>query len=105
MDDASDNLAYMMRPRAEIVPGEERFSVDGVEFRRGGKVRLHLGGRVDPYVRALDGRVATIERLYYDYEDNPYLVVTMDDDPAQQLMRDTGRFHYFSPREAEVIQS
>ncbi len=63
------------------------------------------GGRADPYVRALDGKVATIERLYYDYEDNPYLVVTMDDDPAQQLMRDTGRFHYFSPREAEVIQS
>ncbi len=100
----SGNLEYMMRPRRETVPGEERLSVSGVEFRRGAKVVLRLAGRIDPYVRALDGRTATIERLYLDYEDQPYLVVTIDGDPAQQLMRDTGRFHYFSPHEAEVIE-
>ncbi len=104
MSDASGNLEYMMRARVETIPGEEKFSVNGVEFRRGGKVVLRLGGRSDPYVRALDGKIATIERLYIDYEDNRYLVVTIDDDPARELMRDTGRFHYFSPHEAEVIE-
>ncbi len=104
MSDASGNLEYMMRARAETIPGEEKFSVNGVEFRRGAKVVLRLGGRSDPYVRALDGKSATIERLYIDYEDNRYLVVTIDGDPAQQMLRDTGRFHYFSPHEAEVIE-
>lgn len=103
-DGASGNLAYMTRPRAETIPGEERFTVGGVEYRRGGKVLLRLAGRIDPYVRALDGKIATIERLYIDYEDQPYLVVTIDGDPAQDLLRDTGRFLYFAPQEAEVIE-
>jgi len=101
---ASDNLAYMTRARAETIPGEEQLVVNGVQYRRGGKVALRLGDRIDPYVRALDGKIATIERLYIDYEDKPYLVVTIDGDPAQQLLRDTGRFHYFAPHEGEVIE-
>ncbi|MEO6056930.1 MAG: hypothetical protein ABI860_02790 [Gemmatimonadales bacterium] len=100
----SGNLEYMMRPRRETVPGEERLVVNGVEFRRGAKVVLRLADRIDPYVRALDGRIATIERLYLDYEDQQYLVVTIDGDPAQQLLRDTGRYLYFSPHEAEVVE-
>ncbi len=104
VDGASGNLGYMTRPRAETIPGEKQFTVNGVEYRRGGKVVLRLAARLDPYVRALDGKIATIERLYIDYEDQPYLVVTIDGDPAQQMLRDTGRFLYFAPHEGEVIE-
>ena len=46
--------------------------------------------------------MATIERIYYDYEDKLYFGVTVDDDPGQQLMRDTGRYHFFFLGELEV---
>ena len=46
--------------------------------------------------------MATIERIYYDYEDKLYLGVTVDDDPGQQLMRDTGRYQFFFLGELEV---
>ena len=48
------------------------------------------------------GRVATIERIYRDYEDGVHLAVTVDDDPGQELMRDIGRYLYFTPAEVEV---
>ena len=37
----------------------------------------------DPYDRMLDGRRATIERIYIDYDDRVHLAVTVDDDPAR----------------------
>ena len=40
-------------------------------------------GRSDPYDRILDGRSATIERIYFDYDDRLYFGVTVDDDPGQ----------------------
>jgi hypothetical protein len=67
-------------------------------------VTLHLKLRDDPYDRMLDGRVATIERIYYDYEDRLYFGVTVDDDPGQDLMRDTGRFLFFFAGEVEAMQ-
>ena len=51
----------------------------------------------------LDGRRATIERIYYDYEDRFYFGVTIDDDPGQDLMRDTGRFLFFFAGELEAM--
>ena len=65
---------------------------------------LRLTLRDDPYDRMLDGRVATIERIYYDYEDRLYFGVTVDDDPGQDLMRDTGRFLFFFAGEVEAMQ-
>ena len=43
----------------------------------------------------MDGRTATIERLYIDYEDGAHVAVTIDDDPAQELFRETGRYLFF----------
>ena len=84
------------------VRGEERVTVDGVTFVRGEKVRLRPGVDRDPFDRMLDGRLATIERLYYDLDDRLYLAVTVDDDPGQQLMRETGRYLFFFVPEVEL---
>jgi hypothetical protein len=51
----------------------------------------------------LDGRTATIERILTDYDGRTHLGVTIDDDPGQDLMRETGRFLYFFAPEVEVI--
>ena len=56
---------------------------------------LRPGTDRDVYDRMLDGRRATIERIYLDYDDSVYLGVTVDDDPGQELMRETGRYLFF----------
>jgi hypothetical protein len=97
----------MLDPNAHLreeIPGEEQVVLDRVTYRRGDKVTLRLKLRDDPYDRILDGRVATIERIYHDYEDKLYFGVTVDDDPGQDLMRDTGRFLFFFAGEVEAMQ-
>ena len=76
--------------------------VDGVTYRLGDKVVLRLGHRTDPYDQILDGRTATLERIYFDYDDKLYFGVTVDDDPGQELMRETGRFLFFLTGELEA---
>ena len=95
----------MIDPNAHLreeIPGEEQVVLDGVTFRRGDKVTLRLTLRDDPYDRMLDGRVATIERIYVDWDERVHLAVVIDDDPARDLMRDTGRYHFFKPQEVEL---
>ena len=52
----------------------------------------------------LDGRTATIERIFIDYDGRAHLGVTIDGDPGQDLMRDTGRYLFFFAPEVEVVQ-
>jgi phytoene dehydrogenase-like protein len=86
---------------ANDVPGEERVTVDGVTFERGATVVLRPGGGRDTFDRLLDGRRATLERIYLDYDDRVYLAVTVDDDPGQELMRETGRYLFFFANEVQ----
>ena len=92
-------------PVPEDVPGEPEATVDGTTFRLGDTVTLRLVGRSDPYDRILDGRSATIERIFLDYDDKLYFGVTVDDDPGQQLMRETGRFLFFFAGELELREA
>ncbi len=83
--------------------GEEHAEVDGVRFARGGKVRIRPGPDADLHARMLDGRTATIERILVDYDGKTHLGVTIDDDPGQELLRDSGRFLFFFAPEVEVL--
>ncbi|HEV2924506.1 MAG TPA: hypothetical protein VGW98_10760 [Solirubrobacteraceae bacterium] len=85
--------------------GEEYADVDGVRFRRSGKVRIRPGPDADLHARMLDGRIATIERVMVDYDGKVHLGVTIDGDPGQELLRDSGRFLYFFAPEVEALQS
>jgi hypothetical protein len=87
---------------ADDVPGEERATVDGVTFERGATLVLRPGTDRDPYDKMLDGHQATIERIYIDYDDRVYLAVTVNDDPGQELMRETGRYLFFFANEVEA---
>ena len=87
-------------PRA----GEPRPSVDGVTFRRGDKVVHPARARRRPARRGCSTAArATIERIFIDYDGKTHLGVTIDDDPGQELMRETGRFLFFFAAEVEVI--
>ncbi len=90
--------------QADDNPGEERATVDGVTFERGTKLVLKPGVERDPYDRMLYVRRATLERIYVDYDDRVHLAVTVDDDPGQQLMRETGRYLFFRPGEVQLSE-
>jgi hypothetical protein len=83
--------------------GEDTAEADGKRFRRGGKVLLRPAPDADLHARMLDGRSATIERIFTDFDGKVHLGVTVDDDPGQDLMRETGRFLFFFAPEVEVI--
>jgi hypothetical protein len=88
----------MRDPRA----GESEARAGGVTFRRGAKVVLRPDPERDPYDRMLNGRGATVERIYVDFDDRVHLGVSIDDDPGRDLMRESGRFHFFKPEEVEL---
>ncbi len=85
--------------------GQPEAIVDGVRFTRGAKVVIRPGRDADIQARMLDGRRATIERILTDYDGKVHLGVTIDDDPGQDLLRETGRFLYFFAPEVEVIDT
>jgi len=88
-------------PRA----GQEEAVIDGKTFRRGGKVIIRPKPDADLHARMLDGRTATVERIFTDYDGKMHLGVTVDDDPGQELMRETGRYLFFFAPEVEVVES
>ena len=48
-------------------------------------------------------RRATIERIYLDDDERTYFAVTVDGDPGQDLMRETGRYLFFFAPEVEPL--
>jgi hypothetical protein len=86
------------------VPGERELTVAGATLRKGGKVVLKPGTDRDVYDRMLDGRTATIERIFVDVDGTPHVGVTVDDDPARELFRETGRYLFFKAGELEVVE-
>ncbi|MGA9856704.1 MAG: hypothetical protein WBQ18_02510 [Solirubrobacteraceae bacterium] len=88
-------------PRA----GEETAQIGDARVVRGGKVILHPAPDADLQARMLEGRVATLERIFTDYDGRLHFGVTIDDDPGQPLMRETGRYLYFFEPEVEVLQT
>ena len=89
----------LIDPRA----GDAVLDVQGQTFRRGGKVIIRPGPGADVHARMLEGRTATIERIFTDYDGKAHLGLTIDDDPGQELMRETGRYLYFFAPELEVV--
>ena len=72
-------------------------------YRTGEKVVIRPGPDSDIHARMLEGRTASVERIFVDYDGRTYLGVTIDDDPGQELMHETGRFLFFFTPEVEVV--
>jgi hypothetical protein len=84
------------------IKGERSITVDGAEFSLGDTVVLRPGTDRDPYDRMLDGRCATIERIYIDSDDRVHLAVTVNDVPGHELLRETGRYLFFFAHEVAL---
>jgi hypothetical protein len=91
------------RVRLEDPPGERAVTFEGVTYKRGDKVVLRPPLDADVYDKMLDGRKATIHRLFMRVDDRLHLGVTVDDDPMQEILGESGRFLFFFAEEVEVL--
>jgi hypothetical protein len=101
---APENASRRPPPGHDDVKGERETQLRGAVVRRGDRVVLRPGTEGDVFDKILDGRTATVERIYEGYDDRVYLGVTVDDDPGQDLLRDTGRYLYFFGDEVEPVR-
>jgi hypothetical protein len=90
-------------PGLDEIQGEREIAAAGTTVRLGDKIVLRPGTQGDVYDKILDGRTATVERIYRGYDERVYLGVTVDDDPGQDLLRETGRFLFFFADEVEPV--
>ena len=92
------------RVRLEDPPGEREVTFNGVTYRRGDKVVLHPPQDADVYDKMLTGRTATIHRLFMRVDERLHLGVTIDDDPMQEILGESGRFLFFFAEEVELVR-
>jgi hypothetical protein len=90
---------------ASVSPDTDTVNIGGHQIGRGSLVRLQPGKRrSDAQDMFLIGRIAEVQAVLLDVEDNPYLAVALTDDPDQDLRIAHGRFLYFSTDEVEPYE-
>lgn len=83
----------------------EGVKVGGVELKQGMRVRLRPRARGDIFDIALAGKIAIIEAIEQDYENNVHFAVVLEDDPGRDMgmLRQPGHRFFFSPEEVEPL--
>jgi hypothetical protein len=88
---------------ASVSPDTDTVTIGGQQIGRGARVRLRPGARrADAQDMFLAGRIAEVQAVLYDVEDNPYLAVSLADMPDEDLRIAHGRFLYFTTDEVEL---
>jgi hypothetical protein len=85
------------------LPGMDCVFVASTKVARGSAVRLHPKRRADVWDLFLEGKIATVRAIHQDVENEMYVAVTIDDDPASELHEWYGRSFFFYPDEVEPI--
>jgi hypothetical protein len=83
----------------------ESVTVFGVELRTGDRVRLWPQKNADIMDMALKGKVAILEAIESDFDNQIHLAVVLEDDPGRDLgmLRQPGHRFFFSPEEVEPL--
>jgi hypothetical protein len=87
---------------ASVSPDTDSVMIGGQAVARGSLVQLRPGARrADAQDMFLAGRIAEVQAVLLDIEDQPYLAVALTDHPDPDLSVAHGRFLYFMPDEVE----
>jgi hypothetical protein len=87
---------------ASVSPDTDSVTIGGRPIARGSLVRLRPGARrTDAQDMFLVGRIAEVQAVLHDVENNPYLAVSLHGQPDEDLRIAHGRFLYFMPDEVE----
>jgi hypothetical protein len=105
----------VMRATASQQPNEEFFNpskhiaevtVAGTTFKVGDRVRIRPKKRADVMDIALNGKVAIIESVMQDVEDQAHFALVLEDDPGRDLgmMRQPGHRFFYGADEVEPVK-
>jgi len=85
----------------------ESVVVFGVTVKTGDFVRLWPQKSADIMDIALKGKVAVVEAIETDFDNQLHLAVVIEDDPGREfgMMRQPGHRFFFSPEEIEPLTS
>jgi hypothetical protein len=112
---SGDDRVRSILQRTESLPPEALAKLHGairglrsaskLNFREGDRVRLHPRKRADIFDIALDGKIAIVESVESDFENNVHLAVTVEDDPGRDFgqARQIGHRFFFGPDEVELL--
>lgn len=83
----------------------ESVTVFGVVVNPGDRVRLWPQKSADILDMALKGKIAIVESIEVDFDDQIHLAVVIEDDPGRDLglARQPGHRFFFSPQEVEPL--
>src|SRR5689334_18796781 len=83
----------------------ESAKVDNIELKKGDRVRIHPKKRADVMDMALDGRIAIIEAVEQDVDDQIHFALILEDDPGKDLgfMRQPGHRFFYGADEVEPV--
>jgi hypothetical protein len=91
---------------ASVSPDTDSVTIGGRPIARGSLVRLRPGARrSDAQDMFLVGRIAEVQAVLHDVENNPYLAVSLYRQPDEDLRIAHGRFLYFMTDEVEPYES
>jgi hypothetical protein len=91
---------------ASVSPDTDSVTIGGRPIARGSLVRLRPGARrADAQDMFLIGRIAEVQAVLHDVEDNPYLAVSLAGQPDEDLRIAHGRFLYFMTDEVEPYEA
>jgi hypothetical protein len=83
----------------------ESVRVRGVTVKPGDRVRIWPQKRADIFDLALKGKIAVVEAIDRDFDNQLYVAVVLEDDPGRDLgmLRQPGHRFFFSPAEIEPL--
>jgi hypothetical protein len=88
-------------------PSKRRDSVivRGIAVKPGDRVRIHPKRRADVLDMALEGKIAIIESVEEDVDNNVHFAVVLEDDPGRDIgmMRHIGHRFFYAADEIEVL--
>jgi len=101
--DMPDGLVTDWNPFAEEKVPPESVVVFGVNLRVGDRIRIWPRKSADIMDLALTGKLAIIEAIEQDFEDQIQFAVVLDDDPGREfgIMRQPGHRFFFGTEEVE----
>lgn len=89
---------------ATYSPETDTVEIGGKRIGKGSRVVLRPAkGRSDAQDMFLAGRIASVQAILFDAEDDAHLAVTLDDDPGADIQLSHGRYRYFKIDEVEPI--
>jgi hypothetical protein len=85
-------------------PFTDVLRIGDVEVTSGTRVRLQPSRRADAHDLFYAGQLATVKGVFNDVDGDQHVAVTLDDDPASDILEWQGRFLYFHPDEIQVLE-